>query len=857
MITGIVPRLAAAGILLVVSLVLVRFMGPDRSMHERILGAIQTLTLDAAALQRGALEARAGMLPNYDPLVRDAAGLRDAMAVLRREGDATISAHFRKLAEAIDEQEVLLEAFKSDNALLQNSLRYLGFSIGAPITHETGALQPLIASELSRLAIAMLVFVQDPRADSTQQVHAILDRLGKLPVADAGVARNLHLLVVHGRLIVARLPVVDTTLGSLIAVPVDDRVHALHSAYLKHHAQTEATAQLLQGLLYFAAAVFAACLGVMFYTTWARAHALAEQSRLLQSRLDFQGLVTDVSARVATARHREDLDDAISRLLGRLGEMRGFDRVYVILADADGPPAEVSHWWARTSVTPEPDQRHELLSALRDPWVTSHLEAHEYIAVPSVAALPSGAGKTLLRRMGVAAWLCLPIRAPGQHIGYLGFEASQGSWSWQDTDITLVGTVGEVIANAIDRDRSEARRKELEARLRQSEKMEAIGTLAGGIAHDYNNILGAILGNGEVALLTLDADSPARRHVEEMVVAGERAAALVGSILLFARRNDAPPRAVRVQPVIEEAIDMLRATLPADIAIRSRLEAAAAVVPGDPTQLHQVAMNLCTNAVQAMDGTGTLDVALDLVEITEGRPVSSGVLKAGHYVRLGVADTGCGMDEATRARIFEPFFTTKAIGHGTGLGLATVHGIVTEQGGCIEVRSQPGAGTTFEVYFAVDGALIEEANDAEPRAEAAHRGGRGEVILLVDDEVPLVRLGEEMLAGLGFEPVGFESSQRALAAFLADPMRFDLMLSDSVMPEITGLMLAAEIHAVRPELPILLMTGHSVPLPAPALCEAGVRAVLKKPIRSRELASAILPLLGYSCTDPPRLPATA
>jgi signal transduction histidine kinase len=843
--------------LLAVSLMLVHFISPDPAMHERVIEVFRTLTRDAAALQRDALEARAGMLPNYDPLVRDAAGLRNAMAELQRAGDATIGEHLNKLTEAIEEQETLLEAFKSDNALLRNSLRYLAFSIGAPVTHETGTLQPFVTSELSRLAEAMLVFIQDPRADSMQQVSSLLDRLGKLPVADADLERRLHLLTVHGRLIVARLPVVDTTLSRLIAVPVDERVRALHSAYLNHHAQAEVTARLLQGLLYFAVVAFAVCLGVMFYMMWARGHALAEQSRLLQSRLDFQGLVTEVSTRVAYARHREDLDDAISRLLGRLGEMRGFDRVYVVLADADGLPAEVSHWWARTSVTPEPGQRRELLSALRDPWVTSHLEAHEYIAVPSVAALPSGAGKTLLRRMGFAAWLCLPIRAPGQHIGYLGFDASQGSWSWQDTDITLVGTVGEVIANAIDRDRSEARRKELEARLRQSEKMEAIGTLAGGIAHDYNNILGAILGNGEMALLTLDADSPARRHVEEMVVAGERASALVQSILLFGRRVDVARRPVLVQPVIEEAIDMVRATLPAGITIRTRIEAAGAAVPGDATQLHRVAMNLCTNAVQAMEGTGILDVALDLVEITEERAVSSGVLKAGHYVRLGIADTGWGMDEATKARIFEPFFTTKAIGHGTGLGLSTVHGIVADQNGGIEVKSQPGVGTTFEAYFALDGALTEEAYEAEPRVDAVHRGGRGEVILFVDDEVPLVRLGEEMLAGMGFEPVGFETSQRALAAFLADPMRFDLMLSDSVMPEITGLMLATKIHAVRPELPILLMTAHSVPLPAPALCEAGVRAVLKKPMRSRELAAAILPLLGYSYTDPPRLPARA
>jgi hypothetical protein len=203
MISGIVPRLAAAfGILLVVSLVLVRFIRPDPAVHGRILDTIRTLTLTSPALQRDALEARAGMLPNYDPLVRDAASLRDAVVELRQMDDATIGEHLDKLAETIDEQEVLLEVFKSDNALLRNSLRYLAFSIGAA-AHETGTLQPAVASELSRLAEAMLVFMQDPRADSAQRARALLDRLGGLPVADADLKRKLHLLMVHGRLIVA------------------------------------------------------------------------------------------------------------------------------------------------------------------------------------------------------------------------------------------------------------------------------------------------------------------------------------------------------------------------------------------------------------------------------------------------------------------------------------------------------------------------------------------------------------------------------------------------------------------------------------------------------------------------------
>jgi CheY-like chemotaxis protein len=258
-------------------------------------------------------------------------------------------------------------------------------------------------------------------------------------------------------------------------------------------------------------------------------------------------------------------------------------------------------------------------------------------------------------------------------------------------------------------------------------------------------------------------------------------------------------------------------------------------VLGDPSQLQQVVVNLAANAAQAMDEHGTLTIALDTVELTRERALSHGSLAAGRYARLTVSDVGRGMDEATAERVFEPFFTTKAPGSGTGLGLSTVHGIVADHDGAINVKSRPGAGSTFEVYLARTAAM---ATAAAP-AQAPAPSGRGETVLLVDDETSLVLLGEEMLAALGYEPVGFDSGPRALAAFRADPERFDLLLTDEIMPGMTGTELAVALHRMRPELPIILMTGHGGEAQSHQLRAAGICEVLKKPFLSRDIAESL------------------
>jgi CheY-like chemotaxis protein len=357
--------------------------------------------------------------------------------------------------------------------------------------------------------------------------------------------------------------------------------------------------------------------------------------------------------------------------------------------------------------------------------------------------------------------------------------------------------------------------------------------LAGGIAHNFNNILGAIIGYGEMALAALPADGgQPGRYVQQVMTAGQRGKALVDQILAFSRRGEHQRRPTRVQSVVEETVDLLRASLPTTIAIRTRLEAEDATVLGDPSQLQQVVVNLAANAAQAMDGQGTLKIALDAVDLTGDLALSHGSVPAGRYARLTVSDAGRGMDEATAERVFEPFFTTKAAGSGTGLGLSTVHGIVADHGGAINVRSRPGAGSTFEVYLARTQA---PATSAAP-AEAPAPSGRGETILLVDDERPLVTLGEEMLAALGYEPVGFESAAEALAAFRADADRFDLLLTDEIMPGMTGTELAAALHQSRPALPIILMTGHGGEVPSHA---AGICEILKKPLLTRDIAETL------------------
>jgi PAS domain S-box-containing protein len=429
------------------------------------------------------------------------------------------------------------------------------------------------------------------------------------------------------------------------------------------------------------------------------------------------------------------------------------------------------------------------------------------------------------------------------------YRVRNGDWRWLASRGRClrdgVGRPYRFVGSAIDvtsQKVAQSDRELLEAQLRQSQKMEAMGTLAGGIAHDFNNILGAILGYGELAQQQSAPDTPLRRYMDNVMHAAGRAKALVDRILGFSRSGLGERTRVHIQSVIEETLELIAASLPSNIKLEKTLVADDAVLIGDSTYLHQVAMNLCTNAVHAMEHGGTLTVCLERVELAEVQSVSRGALPPGHYIRLAIKDTGVGIPAEALERIFDPFFTTRGVGKGTGLGLSLVHGIVTDLGGAIDVKSAIGKGTSFDIWLPVTAEAEKPApTAAEP--ELAH--GRGEAVMIVDDEPALVALAEEMLAGLGYEPLGFESSRMALQVFRDDPARFDLVLTDEAMPDLVGVELAGEILGLRPDIPIILMSGHGGAALEERAAAIGVREVLHKPLQRVDIAGSLARVLGH------------
>jgi signal transduction histidine kinase/ActR/RegA family two-component response regulator len=389
---------------------------------------------------------------------------------------------------------------------------------------------------------------------------------------------------------------------------------------------------------------------------------------------------------------------------------------------------------------------------------------------------------------------------------------------------------------------------QLALRMQTQGKMEALGTLAGGIAHDFNNVLAAVVGFAEMARDTAPDASAQARHLDRVLQAGLRGKGLVDRILAFSRSGLRPSQRFAAQPVVHQVLGLLAGVRRDDVHVRAELQAEGVELEGDPTLLFECVMNLCTNALQAMPRGGTLTVALHLERGAASQAPSHGAVPTGERLVLAVHDTGHGIGADVLPRIFEPFFSTRragpsadGFGSGTGLGLAVVHGAVADLGGGIDVRTAPGQGSTFTLWLPVASpgprAVPAAARAGAPAGTAA--GGQGEVVMLVDDEPALVALGEEMLAAMGYEPVGFTDPRAALAALQRDPQRFDVVLTDHVMPGLSGAELARALHALRPALPVLMLSGH-IGLEDGARADlADLAAVLAKPLQRDDLARAL------------------
>jgi signal transduction histidine kinase/ActR/RegA family two-component response regulator len=448
-------------------------------------------------------------------------------------------------------------------------------------------------------------------------------------------------------------------------------------------------------------------------------------------------------------------------------------------------------------------------------------------------------------------------RIRGMFIGLLP-EKNSGI---PDTSLTLLSIVLLNTANALEslefysllRNQNETLEKMVEERtqalakyerqLQQVLKIQAIGTLAGGIAHDFNNILFPIVGYTELTMDEVPDNSVAHNNLEEVLKAAHRAKDLVQQILTFSRQSGQERKPVKVHSIIKEALKLLRASIPASIEIINNIHDDCHPVMGDATQIHQVIMNLCTNAYQAMqDKGGTLEVSLSEVDVGYEETIEKIGMQPGRHLQLLVRDEGCGMDAAVMDRIFEPYYTTKEQGKGTGLGLSVIHGIVKNHRGDISVTSSPGKGTTFKVYLPItEDADI--ANEFEPSNGAAKGNER---ILLIDDEEQIVSMEQQMLENLGYEVTARTDSTEALKEFSEQPQNFDLVITDMTMPHMTGDELAQKLLDIKPDIPVILCTGFNEDITEEKALSMGIQKFVMKPVIKNDLATTIRTVLDQN-----------
>ncbi|MCD4677969.1 MAG: response regulator, partial [Desulfobacula sp.] len=373
----------------------------------------------------------------------------------------------------------------------------------------------------------------------------------------------------------------------------------------------------------------------------------------------------------------------------------------------------------------------------------------------------------------------------------------------------------------------------------QSQKMESVGTLAGGIAHDFNNILFPIVGHTEMLIDDVPEDSPFQESLNEIYSSALRARDLVKQILTFSRQENRDLKLMKMQPIIKEALKLIRSTIPTTIEIKQNISSDCGAIKADPTQIHQIIMNLATNAYHAMEETGgVLKLSLKQIELKEPDLINF-EMTPGVYACLTVADSGKGMDKDLTQIIFEPFFTTKEKGKGTGMGLSVVHGIVNSLGGAVKVYSEPEKGTEFYVYLPIAKTIHEQLL---PKMKESITGGT-ERILLVDDEEGIISMEKQVLERLGYQVTSHTSSINALEAFLTNPDKFDLVITDMAMPNMAGDKLSAELVRIRPDIPVLLCTGFSETMSEEKAALLGIKGFLLKPIVMRDLSQNIRDVL--------------
>jgi signal transduction histidine kinase len=807
----------ALGVLLLLALLtwlLLRGIDTNEPAYAVTLRAFDDFALAEASLHRDVLQARAGLLRDYDALVKAVEAMQDAVSRLRfhAQAEGLDVGPAERLAATVAQQEELTERFKSGNALLQNSLSYVGL-LGTSAGF--GAQDAQLAPATGALAAALLNLRRDTSPDAVKAFQERIDRFAAQAPTVGPDAEAARALLAHSRLLQELLPAIDETLKALVAAPSRQPLEEVRALFSDRRSAVEATAQRFRLLLYLVSLLLLVIL--VHLGLRLRARALA-----LRRRAAFEHAIAENSTRLINCPPAET-DAQLKQVLGELCRAISVERAYVVL---DENPTRVHVWSADGTAYPPGWPKQALtLSA----YLTT--VGSDIVTVPDAAALPPGTLKDILATAGVRGWACVPLIRPGRVRGIMGLDSCRLAWD-RVFPLSVLRLAGDVVASALEREFLEHDRARLTTRLERARRMQMIGSLASGIAHNFNNIISAILGYSEMVEPQLRRGTKPAQHIDEIRRAAERGRDLIDNILTFGRQRDARARPVQVRTLFEEAASLLRASLPSDVDLIIDDVPGDVAVSGEPAQLQQVIFNLCTNAAQAMPLSGSIRITAEQKEVSAFLRMSHGELAPGRYVCLAVIDSGRGFDESVARRLFEPFFTTRLAG--TGLGLATVHEIVRDHDGAMNVQSKPGHGSRFEAWLP---AVVADSTAAVGSAMLPL--GRGETVLVVESERERLLYNEEMLAALGYEPVGFERPADAIAACRSAPDRFDVILVSHATQAPVGLDLARSLHEVAPRQPMLLATASTIDVSVDALSEAGISDVLRRPLASTELAAAL------------------
>jgi signal transduction histidine kinase/CheY-like chemotaxis protein len=813
-----------------------------RGMHtgtdhaDDALRALDDFATAKSSLDRDVLSARTGMLRNYDPLVRELTELHGAVDRLRDAsvGDPEVAAATGRLASLAEQQEQWTEQFKSRNALLQNSLAYFGLlstRLGEATQSSNGRLQQ-ISAPVSSLAAAILHLTLDTSPNTVADVD---DRLRKISLQglSPGDSAMVEALLAHAQLLRRLLPATDGLLRSLFAASGDREQEAVRSLLVTRKS-TAATAAMR--IRYALCAISLLLVGMLVHLGM----RLRSRAVMLRQRAIVENLIARISTRFINSRPHE-IAAHVERALGELTTCIGADRAYFVI---DGKPAQ-AYKWSREGTEFPPGWPENAIT------VASRLGSSQdsQVRVRDVDALPPGEQRDSLSAANVCRWLCFQRKGVNRLQRVLGFDAVRKEAKYPPCELGLLSMAFDAIANAVEREFLEQDRERLESNLQQARRMETIGALSSGIAHNFNNIMGAILGYTETAQAQVGPHGRVAGSLSEIRRAGERARDLVDQILTFGRRSAPRRNRICIKALIAETMSLLEASLSPQVNLIVRRTSQQTIVSGELAQLQQVILNLCNNAAQAMDAAGTIEVEVDARDIETAISMGHGEIVPGHYVVISIIDSGRGMDEAVLERIFEPFFTTRP--EGNGLGLATVREIVLDHSGAVNVQSAPGAGTRFDIWLPAVSFVDLLSRQETPGS--LHRGSGETVLVLEVDRERLLR-HEEILAALGYEPVGFTDAAEAAAACRRElrnnrvaPMGFDAaLLCSHLHGAVAALEHAALLRESAPALPMILAAASAREFGAPALAAVGISEVIRQPLMSAELAGALARCISIS-----------